>query len=173
MSTQSRALPNLVIAILAAYCLICIRSNSLVPLYKLFSDQVLGLQFIVASFVSLAILLTAQQWMDKRSLIKAVMSKRKHGKLNRLVTSGINNGCFAYLTQEEKYGVSGKLPPMSVVYVVAVSGDMNRAPTAWVVPKFKGQVVGPELSDLPSLAIEVPIDRLYKHVPAHLIPEIV
>lgn len=173
MTKQSRALPNLAISVLAAYCLLSIKSNSLVPLYKLFSEQVLGLQFIVYTFVSLALLLTAQQWLDKRSLIKAVMSKRKHGKLNRLVTSGINDGCFAYLTQEEQYGVAGKLPPMSVVYVVAVSSDMNRAPTAWVVPKFKGQVVGPELSDMPSLAIEVPISRLYKHVPAHLIPEIV
>lgn len=179
MINQSRALSNLIFSVLASYGLLSIKNNDLVPLYKLFNEQVLGLQFVVFTFVGLAMLLTAQQWIAKRALIKAALSARRHGKLSRMVLSGVHSRSFAYLKQEQDYGVEHKLPPMTIVYVVSVSSDMNRPPHAWVIPKFKEHVEGSNTEsrlhpqDKPSLAIEVPIDLLYPHVPHHLIPELI
>lgn len=170
---KSRTNLNIGLSLAIAYVYLAAQANNIVPVYKIVTEQVTGLTFLVVALLALLTIITFQQWQEKRKLIKAVLSSRKHGKLSKMVRAGVHAKSFAYLKSEHDYGVGSKLPPMTIVYVVHVDSDMSKGTTAWVIPKFKEQVTGVELADKPCLAIEVMIDNLYPHVPAHLIPELV
>ena len=152
--------------------------------YMIFASKEIGLTVTVVFLVSLILIVTLEQFYAKRKLVKAVLSQRKHKALSQHIKNGICGGSFAYLAAEQQYGTEHKLPPMSVVYVIDVD-DMTGVAT--VVPKFQLERHHP--LDIPRtskdgdttqfewghplLTIEVHLGSLYKHVPRHMIPEII
>lgn len=175
---------NLFVSGLFAYGISSAIHGSPLSGYMIFASKEIGLTVTVVFLVSLILIVTLEQFYAKRKLVKAVLSQRKHKALSQHIKNGICGGSFAYLASEQKYGADGALPPMSVVYVIDVD-DMTGVAT--VVPKFQLERRHPlEIPRMskegdsvqfdwghPLLTIEVPQGSLYKHVPRHMIPEII
>lgn len=175
---------NLFVSGLFAYGISSAIHGSPLSGYMIFASKEIGLTVTVVFLVSLILIVTLEQFYAKRKLVKAVLSQRKHKSLHKHIKDGICGGSFAYLASEQKYGTEGALPPMSVVYVIDVD-DLTSIAT--VVPKFHLEQRHP--LDIPPIAqakaamqfdwghplltIEVHQSLLYKHVPRHMIPEII
>ncbi len=179
---QNRLIAQIVLSIAVAYGLLVAKYNTVISLYTMLNDEVVGLTFIVFAMVWFAITAILIQYVDRRKTLKAIWSQRKHGRLLSLVQAGLSEGgCFAYLAKEVPYA-NGKLPPMTIVYVIGTDGEQG-----WlqVIPKFDQQIDMGETMDenpinaykqrapKPSLVVRVQATDLYKHIPPNLIPEII
>lgn len=159
---------NFVIAVILGYAMACVNygtGTEFISLHMLMNDNELLLTFGITFLAMMIFGAFLDSLRKNHKRYKAAMSIRRHPALHKHIVRGVSQGNFAYLANEEQYGTEGKLPPMTVVYVVSVS-DVGDVPMAQVVPKFVEE-------SLPILPIRVPLSNLYQHVPRHMIPEIV
>jgi hypothetical protein len=160
-----------------AYAIVCASGEHprIVDLWTLLNSPNLIWQFLFFTVLFTALGIAAKEYRAKAAILRAAMSRRRHPKLRKLILAGVGEGSFAYLAKQVQYGTQGEanwLPAMSTVYVICladeVKEDPTREPTAVCVPYFEGAK-----SYSPSMTVEVPLQDLYKHVPRHLIPELI
>lgn len=167
------SLLNLFIATLIAYGACALPKGRLLSVYELFSDENLLMKYVIVLLAALIVLYAIEQWRVQGKRIKAAMTLRRAPGLRQHMIDGVQGGSFAYLAKQVEYGSDGDwLPPMAVVFVICdmeeVESDPTREHTMLVVPYFKEVDL-----QRPSIAVEVPKKDLYKHIPRHMIPEII
>jgi hypothetical protein len=165
---------NVLFAIIGVYLgLSMSQGQSLLSMYDLFSSEVLVLRFILLFVLTMVVFITIEQFCRQRKRIRAALSLRRSPKLRALVKSGVNPGSFAYLATPVRYGDSGMLPAMTVLFVVDHAGQQNphaevEAPSFYVVPYFENMP-----KDQPLFPVIVSGSELYPHIPRHMIPELI
>lgn len=169
------SLLNLFIATLIAYASAVLPRGRLVSLYELFGDEKLLMQYVIVMLVSLIVMYSFEQWRKQRKYIRATMTLRRAPHLRKHMIEGVQGGSFAYLAEQVMYGTAGEgswLPPMAEVYVICdmdeVEQDPTREPMMLVVPVFKDVSL-----EQPTMAVQVPRAKLFKHIPRNLIPELI
>jgi hypothetical protein len=165
---------NMLIALVLAYVITSATSgNTMLSLYQIFSSQVLVLKLSVIFMALGAVVITIEQLVANNKRYRAARTLRRTPGLRQHMIDGVCGGSFAYLAKQVQYGTEGAwLPPMSEVFVICdleeIEPDPTRERTMLVVPYFKEV-------DLtrPSIAVKVPKQDLFKHIPRHMIPEII
>lgn len=169
---------DLLIALVLAYALTCLtKGTEFLSLYTLLNTQALVTTFCLVFLVLILLGITGRQYMAQRQRLKAAFTMKRQPKLHQHITSGVGEGSFAYLNTMTEYGPENFLLPLTVVYVVADLNDGNVV----VVPKFgvrEHSLVGADKVAHPwaenfTFPITVPKSYLLKHVPLHMIPEII
>lgn len=156
-----------------AYAIVCASGEHarVVDLWTLLNSPNLIWQFLFFTVLFTVLGIAAKEYRAKAAILRAAMSRRRHPKLRKLILDGVSEGGFAYLNKQVQYGTQSEgnwLPAMSTVYVILVRAPESDNPTAVCVPYFEG---AKDYS--PSMTVEVPLEDLYKHVPRHLIPELI
>ena len=160
-----------------AYLIVCASGEHfrIVDLWTLLNTEALLWKFLFTTVLLTVLGLAGKEYRAKAAILKAAMSRRRHPVLRKHILAGVGEGCFAYLAKQVQYGTQGEgnwLPAMSTVYVICLKDDVQmdetREPTAVCVPYFEGAK-----NYSPSMTVDVPLYDLYKHVPRHLIPELI
>lgn len=169
---------DLLIALVLAYALTCLtKGTELLSMYTLLNTQALLTTFCLIFLVIVLLGITVRQFYAQRKRLTAALTLKRQPKLHQHITSGVGEGSFAYLNTMTEYGPENFLLPLTVVYVVSDLNDGN----VIVVPKFGARdqsLVGADKKESPwaedfTFPITVPKSHLLKHVPLHMIPEII
>lgn len=160
---------NLLIAALVAYALTsAFNGTAMLSMYQILNNKELGLTMVVVFLIAAIVLYSLEQYKDQRTRIRASMTLRRQPKLKAHMQAGLKGGSFAYLAEQQPYGAPGEdaswLPAMAVVYII----DLDEVGHCVCVPYFNDKDL-----QRPMLAITVAPDKLYKHVPRHMIPELI
>ena len=172
---------DVILALVLAYALTCVtKGTEFISMYSMLNSQALLTTFGLIFLVIVLLGVTVRQYLSQRQRLKAAMTARRHPALAAHVKEGIQPTAFAYLAAVQPSGPENFLTPMTVVYVIAY--DEDNAANVIVVPKFGMREVSlvdgarnpiDPSHDHFTFPISVPKKELLKHVPLHMIPEII